>query len=79
MDNGFEWELASTGDDRAAERNWAEFAQFAERSVTAAFLDGAGDALRQKQPPRNDVSVPSVHDDIDVLVEEVTINGLKLH
>ena len=79
MDYGFEREFASAGDDRAAERNWAEFTQFAERSVAAAFLDGTGDTLRQKQPPRNDVAVPSVHDDVDVLVEKVAINDLKLH
>ena len=79
MNDGFEGEFASTGDDRAAERNGARLAKFAERSVAAAFFNRTRNALRQEQSPRNDVAVPRVHDHIDILVEKVAINGLEMH
>jgi len=42
-------------------------------------LDGAGDALREKKPPWDDIAVPSVNDGLDWLVEQVAIGEVDLH
>ena len=66
---------AATGDgtglDRAAEWKRPVTGQLTERCVTGPALDGPGNSLRQQQPPRDNIAVPSVDDDFLVLVEQI--------
>ena len=79
MDDGPKRQLASGGFDCAAEGNGAFAGNFTKGSVAGAAFDGARHALRQQQPPRNNVAVPGVDDDLYVLVEEVAVNDFDLH
>ena len=47
-------------------RLWPELP---ERLEAATPLDRTGDALREEQPPRDEVPIPGVDDDLDVLPE----------
>ena len=79
VDDGAEGQPASAGLDRSAQRNWSVSSQLAERLVSGAALDGPVDALRQQQPSRDDIAVPSVDDDFDVLVEQISTAYSKGH
>ncbi len=35
--------------------------------------------MGNQQPPRDDVAIPCVHDNIDFLIEKITIYDLKVH
>ena len=61
------------------EWNGTSASDFNERTVPGATLDRPGDALGYEKPPRNDVAIPCVHDDVDVLVEQVTFDYVGLH
>jgi hypothetical protein len=67
------------GLDRATERDRASVPQLSKRLVTRPTFDGTRNSLRQQQPPRDDVSVPGVDDDIHILIKQVSINNSKLH
>ncbi len=42
-------------------------------------LDRAGNALRQQQPPGNQVSVPGIHDDFNRLIQKISLSDVQLH
>jgi hypothetical protein len=50
-----------------------------ERLDSPAAFNRARDALRQQQPPRDDVSVPRVNNYFYWLIEEVTIHDHDTH
>ena len=50
-----------------------------ERIDSPAAFNRARDALRQQQPPRDDVSVPGVDNYFYWLIETVTIRDKDLH
>lgn len=79
MDDRFEWKSSRGRFHGVTERNRTHAAQFAKRLPPAAFLDRAGYTLRDQPPPRNDVSIPCVDNDVDVLVEQVSINDGHMH
>lgn len=66
--------LVPPGYHDIAKRNCPVLGKFAKRSVSTATFNRSRDALRKQQPPRNDVSIPSVDDDIDVLIEKVALH-----
>ncbi|EEF93749.1 hypothetical protein CATMIT_01618, partial [Catenibacterium mitsuokai DSM 15897] len=47
--------------------------QFSKGPCPTPMLDGARYALRQQQPPRNDVAVPRVDDGLHILIEEIAV------
>ena len=49
-------------------------ADFSEWSVASTTFDGTRNALRQQEPPRNDVAVPCVDDDFHVLIEQIAFD-----
>ena len=50
-----------------------------ERLDSTAAFNRARDALRQQQPPRDDVSVPGVNNYFYGLIEKITIRDKNLH
>jgi hypothetical protein len=52
----------------------APASQLPEGLLTGAPLDHARDALREQQPPRDQVAVPRVDDDLHVLIEEIALD-----
>ncbi len=46
-------------------------------SFKAPSFDGTGHSLRNEQPPRDDVSVPGIDDDLHLLVKEVAIEHAR--
>lgn len=38
-------------------------------------FDRSRDALRQEQPPRDEISIPGVHDRVDLLIEKIAGHG----
>jgi hypothetical protein len=49
-------------------------------TVTSMVRRGAGPvSLRHQQPPRDNVSVPSVDDDLHVLVEQISFANSQCH
>ena len=79
VDYCFEGELSGGGEDCVSEWDWAVLCDFAERGKTGAFLDCAGDALRDEQPPWDYVSIPWVDYHIYGLVEYVSFDDLAIH
>ena len=73
------WKSACIGDNRTAKGNGAESSQFFEWFVSSAPLDRSRHTLWNQKPPRDDVPIPSIHDDIDILIEEVTSNDVNFH
>ena len=65
--------------DCVAQWNRAESSKFAKRLEPGAPFDRAGHALRQQQPPRNDIPIPSVDDYIDILIQQVTFDDTDVH
>ena len=55
------------------------FGKFLKRGRAAALFDGSRNALRQEQPPRDDISVPGVDDYIDVLIEQIAVDDFDSH
>ena len=55
------------------------FVRVPETVEATPFLDRARDALRLKQPPRDDGSMPDIDDDVDVLLEQVSVNEGHVH
>ena len=51
-----------------AERNDAGLTDFDKRTISRSPLDRSRDSLWKQEPPRNDVPVPRIHDDIDFLI-----------
>ena len=54
-------------------------ANFPERCLATTTFDGTGNTLRQQQPPRDDVPVPCVDDDIHVLIEQIAFDDSNVH
>jgi hypothetical protein len=79
MDDGPEGQSASTGFDRAAERNRAVPHQLPEWFITGLALDDPSNPLRQQEPPGDDVALPGVDDDLHVLVEQITFANSQCH
>lgn len=52
--------------------------KFTKRCVTAASFDCTGNTLWKQQSPGDDVSIPSVHDHIDVRVEQVAFHHFNV-
>ena len=73
------WKSACIGDNCTAKGNGAESSQFFEWLVSSAPLDRSRHTLWNQKPPRDDVPTPSIHDDIDILIEEVTRNDANFH
>jgi hypothetical protein len=67
VNNGAEGEAPGAGHDRPAERNRPHPCQFSKWTIAAASLYRARYALRKQEPPRDDVAVPCVDDDLDIL------------
>ena len=74
MDNALERQLSRRGVNRSAKRNRAVPGQFPKRLITAPPLDRPGNALRQQEPPRNDVAIPGIDDHVDLLVEQIAFD-----
>src|SRR5262245_47790821 len=69
VDNALERQSTRTRKHRTAKGDWSDLTQLAKRLMASALLDRARNALRNEQPPRDNVAVPSVDNDLDVLVE----------
>lgn len=72
VDDGLEGELPGGGQDGGAEGDGAHAAQLEEGLIAGAFLDGAGDALGEEEPPGDDVPVPGVDDAVHLLAQEIS-------
>jgi len=70
-------EAASRSLNCTAERDWPKAAQFTKGLIPAPTFDGTGHSLRNEQPPRDDVSVPGIDDDLHLLVKEVAIEHAR--
>jgi hypothetical protein len=77
VDDAPERQPPRAGLDRTAQRNRPLAAELSERLQAATPFDGPRHALRQEEPPRDDVAIPRVDDDLDVLVEQVTVNNSR--
>ena len=47
-------------------------------TMGSGLESGTRDPLRKKQPPRDDVAVPSVDDHLDVLIEQVAVDDSEV-
>src|SRR5690349_9415783 len=54
-------------------------AELLEWAMACSALDRAGHALRKEEPPGHDVSVPCVHDRVDLLIEQVAFHDAHPH
>ena len=79
MNDGSKRKRSRAGNHSVAERKEPSRPQLAKWCRTTTTLDLAGNALRKKQPPRENVSVPGVDDDFDILVQEVALDDLNSH
>ncbi len=79
MDDATIGQSTCAGESCLPEGKWAEPTQLPKGLRACPLLDRAGDTLRKEKPPRNDVSVPGIHDDLDILIEQVTDADLRLH
>ncbi|MGA9043241.1 MAG: hypothetical protein WB421_22270, partial [Terriglobales bacterium] len=59
--------------------NRAMASDLTERLDSPAAFNRARDALRQQQPPRDDVSVPGVDNYFYGLIEKITVRDKDLH
>ena len=71
MNYSLELQIACARFDGAAEWNCAELPKLSKWLESGSPLDRARDALGQEQPPRNDIPVPCIHDNFNVLVQEI--------
>jgi hypothetical protein len=79
MDDAFEGQPAGRGQDGIAKMDGTGSGNLLEWLQTCLALDRAGYALRDQQPPGNDVSVPRIDDDFNVLVQKVTFDNADVH
>lgn len=78
VNNRFEGQPAGRGEHGPAERNCAMPLHFSEWLRPGSLLDGRRDALRQKQPPRDGVSLSGTDDYVNVLFEQVAVDDFDL-
>lgn len=75
MNDPEEWEPARARESRLSWFQDSDPCELAEWLVAGAALDRARDSLRKQQPPRNEVTIPSIDDDLDRLLEEIANYG----
>ena len=78
VDDPAEGQASGSRQHRLAKLKDAVAANFSERCVAAAFLDGSAYPLRQQQPPRDEVAVPWVDSAIHRLFEQISFNKLDV-
>ena len=79
MDDVLERKPARASDDRMAKRNRAPARDLTKRREPGSLLDRAGHALRDQEPPRDDVAIQRVDDRFDSLIEKVALDNVGIH
>jgi hypothetical protein len=60
VNDPFERQTAGASQNSTSERYWSVLCDFAKWLKTSSLLDRTGNALRQQEPPWNDIAIPSV-------------------
>ena len=77
MNDALECKAPRSGQDSPTERQHTIAAKLTERRNPGTASDRAGNALGQEQPPRDDVPVPGVDDDLYVLVQQIAVADVE--
>lgn len=79
MNDAFEGQASSGSENGMTKRNWTVPRELTKGAIARLTFDRPGDAVRNEEPPRDDVAIPWVDDGIDPLAEKVPINHDVAH
>lgn len=79
MNNPLIGQSSRLGEYGMAQRDRPMFGQFFKWTGSTTFFYRARYTLRQQQPPRNNIAIPCVDDDVHVLIEQITFYNKRHH
>lgn len=75
MDDASKRKPSRSRDKRLTHAEDAAPAKLLKGPGTRSTFDRSRDPLRQQQPPRDKVSIPGVHDGVNLLFEKIAVHG----